>query len=88
MSWYDDNIGIYDIEGIIDDIEEYFHDCKSNNVRLPNPEKGWVDQYGKLWKYSDMKASHLLNCYKKIIRESWRLNYLPYIEKELLKRCS
>lgn len=46
----------------------------------------WKTFDGKVIKIKNMSLHHLRACRNKIIRDNWRKDYLPIIEKELKRR--
>ena len=49
-------------------------------------EKQWPKKDGAIMKISDMSEGHLLNCAYKIVKESWRLDFLDNIIEEMNNR--
>ena len=46
----------------------------------------WRMKNGKHIRISDMSYEHIENCINKIVREDWRVEYLPILKNELYNR--
>lgn len=46
----------------------------------------WRMKNGKYIRISDMSYEHIENCINKIVREGWRVEYLPILKSELFNR--
>lgn len=94
MSWYDDNIGIYDID------EEFIYEedsTKNEEVRYVDnqnleyammPVVCWRTKEDILIPIKDMTTNHIKNCLNLIHKSgnTWRPQYIKVFEEELKRR--
>lgn len=76
-SWEEENS--WKVDAILERIESYWDDVDNDIWRMAG---------GTRIAIKDMKTSHIKNCLKMIYRSngSWRREYLPALQKELIKR--
>ena len=77
MSWYDDWCCL--APGRAEEIG-------AEEMAYSRMHLGWTTARDTFIPYERMDTSHLLNCRRKIERDKWRTEFLPYINNELKMR--
>lgn len=77
MSWIEEQT-YFGLEEIFAEQREYENQLLSSKI--------WQMKNGKCIRISDMSDSHIINCINKIIREDWRVEYLPILKTEMYNR--
>ena len=93
MSWYDDNIGIYDLDeefiyGDSNESEEVTYVDNQGIEYDMMPVACWRTKENVLIPIKDMSYRHIRNCMWLIhkSRDTWRASYLPIFKEELERR--
>jgi hypothetical protein len=77
MSWVEEQswFGLEDL--VVEARQNYLENLNSNL---------WETRDGDTINISDMSESHIRHCINKILRDNWRMDYLPLLKAELNKR--